>query len=442
MLKRKVLATLSAATMLSFPITAPPSTAAPQESINSISEISMSGPGDRIHGADISRWQHPKDKPINFVKMHAAGLRFVMIKASDSRQDADRLAVKYVAADRSGAQAAGIYTGFYHYAVLPDVTSTSAIVKDAKVQAQKAIWRLASMGGYNEMDLPYALDLENNCIRYRANKSCSKRATKSAVTTWAKAFLATLKVKTGRTPIFYSYSNFLEGSMVRDKELTQYPLWLAQYAIDPAIPTAQPGVKSVGCYVHSWTTSSCKSQWILWQYTSCGIAPKYGVPGSRLDLNVFRGTQESFLALATGTWVPEEIDLMPHDETTTMVIDYISATTTNKYVTFSLQVLRPDSSPVVTGDVKFVSGRNPVQLKFTQSVVRSTSGLWKVALKTDMAGTWNGEIRFEDPSGTHSVVATRVSFTVEQGIAPSPSPKPEATPKPGNTDSCKNQIRN
>jgi hypothetical protein len=232
--------------------------------------------------------------------------------------------------------------------------------------------------------------------------------------------------------------------MVRDKELAQYPLWLAQYAIDPAIPTAQPGVKSVGCYVHSWTTSSCKSQWIVWQYTSCGIAPKYGVPGSRLDLNVFRGTEESFLALATGTWVPEEIDLMPHDETTTMVIDYISASTTNKYVTFSLQVLRPDSSPVVTGDVKFVSGRNPVQFKFTQSVVRSTSGLWKIALKTDMAGTWNGELRFEDPSGTHSVLSTRVSFTVEQGIAPSPapSPKPEATPKPANTDSCKNQIKN
>jgi lysozyme len=439
MLKKKFIAIFSAFTMLSFPITAPPSLAAPQESV-----ISMAGPGSRIHGADISRWQHPGDKPINFVKMHAAGLRFVMIKASDSRQDADRLAVKYVATDRRGAQEAGIYTGFYHYAVLPDVTSTSAIVKDAKVQAQKALWRLASMGGYNEMDLPYALDLENNCIRYRANKSCSKRATKSAVTTWAKAFLSTLKEKTGRTPIFYSYPNFLEGSMVRDRELAQYPLWLAQYAIDPAIPTAQPGVKSVGCYVHSWTTSSCKSQWILWQYTSCGIAPKYGVPGNRLDLNVFRGTQESFLALATGTWVPEEIDLMPHDETSTMVIDYISATTTNKYVTFALQVLRPDSTPVVTGDVRFISGRNPVQLKFTQSVVRSTSGVWKVALKTDMAGTWNGELRFEDPSGTHSTVATRVTFTVEQGVAPSPtpSPKPEATPKPANTDSCRNQIKN
>jgi GH25 family lysozyme M1 (1,4-beta-N-acetylmuramidase) len=437
--KLKVIATLTSVALFTLAFTAPQTSAAPKEAAPA-----MTGPGDRIHGADISRWQHPGDKPINFEKMHSAGLRFVMIKASDSRQDADRLAVKYVAADREGAQAAGIYTGFYHYAVLPDVTSTSAIVKDAKVQAQKAIWRLASMGGYNEMDLPYALDLENNCIRYRANKSCSKRATKSAVTTWAKAFLASLKEKTGRTPIFYSYPNFLEGAMVRDKELAQYPLWLAQYAINPAIPTAQPGLKNVGCYVHSWTTSSCKSEWIVWQYTSCGIAPKYGVPGSRLDLNVFRGTQESFLALASGAWVPSEIDLMPHNETSTMVIDYISASSTDKYVTFSLQVLRPDSSPVVTGDVKFVSGRNPIQLKFTQSIVRSTSGLWKVALKTDMAGTWNGELRFNDPSGTHADISSRVTFTVAQGVAPvpSPSPKPEATPKPVTSNGCKNQIKN
>jgi hypothetical protein len=127
-----------------------------------------------------------------------------------------------------------------------------------------------------------------------------------------------------------------------------------------------------------------------------------------------------------------------------MVIDYISASSTDKYVTFSLQVLRPDSSPVVTGDVKFVSGRNPIQLKFTQSIVRSTSGLWKIALKTDMAGTWNGELRFNDPSGTHADISSRVTFTVTQGIAPvpSPSPKPEATPKPATSNGCKNQIKN
>ena len=51
------------------------------------------GPGGRIHGADISRWQHPNDKTIDFVKMYDAGIRFVMIKASDTRDDADALSI-------------------------------------------------------------------------------------------------------------------------------------------------------------------------------------------------------------------------------------------------------------------------------------------------------------------------------------------------------------
>jgi len=439
MFTKKAIAVLSAVTFLAFLITAPPSVAAPQESV-----LAMAGPGNRIHGADISRWQHPGDKPINFSKMSAAGLRFVMIKASDSRQDADLLAVKYLAGDRSGAQANGIYTGFYHYALLPDVTTLSAITRDATVQAQKAVWRLASLGGYNEMDLPYALDLENNCVRYRSNKSCSKRATRTAVTLWAKTFMATVKAKTGRTPIFYSYPTFLESAMSRDKELAQYPLWLAQYAIDPSVPTAQPGVKSVGCYVHSWTTAACKSQWVVWQYTSCGIAPKYGVPGTRVDLNIFRGTQEAFLALATGTWVPDQTEMMPHGETSTMVLDYVAASSTDKNVIFSLQVLRPDSSPVVTGDVKFVSGPNTLPFKFTQSVVRATSGYWKISLKTDLAGTWNGQLRFNDPSETHADVMVPVTFTLTQGAAPlpTPSPTPKATPKPVTSNGCKNQIKN
>ena len=439
MKRRRSIAIFSVIAFLAYPLTSSPSMAAPKEAVPA-----MAGPGDRIHGADISRWQHPNDKPINFEKMHTAGLRFVMIKASDSRQDADRLALKYVAADRKGAQEAGIYTGFYHYALLPDVSTSSALIKDAKVQAQKVLWRVGSLGGYNEMDLPYALDLENNCVRYRANKSCSKRASKSAVTTWAKTFMSTIKEKTGRTPIFYSYPTFLESAMARDKELSQYPLWLAQYAIDPAIPTAQPGVKNVGCYVHSWTSSSCKSQWIVWQYTSCGIAPKYGVPGNRLDLNVFRGSPEEFLALASGTWIPAETDLMPHNETSTMLLDYIAASSTDKNVVFSLQVLRPDSSPVVTGDVKFVSGPNVNPFKFTQSVVRSTSGYWKIAIKTDLAGTWNGHLRFNDPSETHADVSLPVTFTVVQGLAPTPSPSPtsKAKPKPVTTNGCKNQIKN
>jgi len=144
--------------------------------------IDLTGPGGRIHGADISRWQHPNDKAINFVKMYEAGMRFVFIKASDTRESADLLAIKYAAMDHYAAQAAGIYTGFYHYAVLPGVTDPEGIKKDALAQAQKVVWRLASMGGYSDKDLPYALDLENKCVRYSSSGACQKYATRSAVT--------------------------------------------------------------------------------------------------------------------------------------------------------------------------------------------------------------------------------------------------------------------
>ena len=406
--------------------------------------IDLTGPGGRIHGADISRWQHPNDKPIDFVKMYEAGMRFVFIKASDTRESADQLSVKYAAMDHYAAQAAGIYTGFYHYAVLPDVTDPEEIKKDALAQAQKVVWRLASMGGYSEKDLPYALDLENKCVRYSSSGACQKYATRSAVTLWATTFLASLKEKTGRTPILYSYANFLEGSMVRSAELAQYPLWLAQYAIDPANPINQPGIKTGGCYVHSWTGANCDSQWTVWQYSSCGIAPKYGVPGNRLDLNVFRGTPSSFLDLAKGSWTPTLVDLMPQQEPTVLTVVGQSASTTNKLVTFKVNVVRPSGSPVVTGSVKLVFDKTTTPAtKPTQTILRETSGVWTLALKGVLAGTYSGKVLFQDVSGTHAESTSPVAFEVLQGPTPTPkpTPSPTATKKP-TTDGCRGQIKN
>jgi Lyzozyme M1 (1,4-beta-N-acetylmuramidase) len=406
--------------------------------------IDLLGPGGRIHGADVSRWQHPYDKQIDFVEMYEAGMRFVFIKASDTREAADLLAVKYAAMDHHAAQAAGIYTGFYHYAVLPDVSTDEEIQRDALAQAQKVVWRLASMGGYSERDLPYALDLENKCVRYSSSGACQKYATRSAVTLWATTFLASLKEKTGRTPFLYSYASFLESSMTRTPELAQYPLWLAQYGIDPANPINQPGLKNIGCYVHSWTGANCDSQWTVWQYSSCGIAPKYGVPGYRLDLNVFRGTPATFLDLTKGTWTPSLVDLMPQREPTVLSVINQSSTTTNKAVTFKVNVARPDNSPAVTGNVKFVFDKSTTpEVKPRQTLVRETSGVWTLALRDVPAGTFLGKIKFQDVSGTHEESVSPVTFTVAQGPTPSPKPTPSvtATKKPS-TDGCKGQIKN
>ena len=402
------------------------------------------GPGGRIHGADVSRWQHPNDKPIDFSVAYASGLRFVMIKASDTRDEADALALKYLIMDHAAAQAAGLYTGFYHYAILPDVSDSAGIIRDATAQAQKVLWRLAAIGGYTERDLSYALDLENKCVRVSSSGACQKYASRAAVTLWAETFLGLLKEKTGRTPILYSYSNFLESSMNKSAKLAQYPLWLAQYAIDPFNPINQPGIKAGGCFVHSWTGANCDSQWTIWQYTSCGIAPKYGVPGTRLDLNIFRGSASDFLNLTKGSWVPSLVDLMPNNEPTQMLINAQSASTTNKLVTFKTTVTRPDSNPVVTGEVKLVfDAATAPKTRPVQTVLRATSGEWTLAIKGVPAGTYSGKVVYTDVSQTHAESSQSVTFTVVQGPTPSPSAEPTKKPtKKPSVDGCKNQIKN
>ncbi|MEI6870003.1 MAG: glycoside hydrolase family 25 protein [Actinomycetota bacterium] len=412
------------------------------QSIASATDMPTVGPGGKIAGIDISRWQHPNEKAIDFVKMHTAGISFVMIKGSDTRDDADLQAVKYLKGDRAAAQAAGIYTGFYHFATLPNVTTPAAIARDARVQALKVTWRIASLGGFNAMDLPIALDLENNCVRLSSAKLCTKRASRKAATLWAKTFLKSIKDKTGRTPFIYSSPHFLETSMVRDSELASYPLWIAQYAIDPAKDGAKPNVKKGGCFVHSWTTSQCSANWTLWQYTSCGIAPKYGVPGTRVDLNIFGGAPEKFQSLLTGTWIPDPADQMPQGEPSTIGLTSVKATSTDKNVIITVDVKRPDGSPVVTGSVKYYfDATNPLTPKVTQSVARETSGTWTLTIAGLPAGTWSGSVGFKDESGTHADVATPLVITVEQGPTPLPTPVKKPVTHPA-VDSCKNQIRN
>ncbi|MCX6428960.1 MAG: GH25 family lysozyme [Actinobacteria bacterium] len=334
-----------------------------------ISTVVTNGPGARVHGMDISKWQHPNGAPINFAKMYQAGIRFVMIKASDTRDSSDADAVKYLATDHKAAQAAGIFTGFYHYATLPDSTNATVVISDAKAQAQKALWRLATR---------------------------------------------------------------------------KYPLWIAHYGINPATAQAQPSLKAVGCFVHSWTNADCTAQWTFWQYTSCGLAIRYGVPGTRVDLNVYRGTPDEFLKLAKGEWAPAIADQMPIKEPTVTVINSTRASNTNAVVKFKVTVTRPTGLPVVTGTVKFtIDPATPIIPKPVQSAVRLASGSWILNVSGFPAGSWSGQIVFADLTGTHETSSAPVTFDVAQGATPTPKPTPKPTAKPPVVvDSCKNQIIN
>jgi GH25 family lysozyme M1 (1,4-beta-N-acetylmuramidase) len=409
---------------------------------DSNSYLLPAGPGGRIHGSDISRWQHPNDQPIDFKKKFEAGMRFVMIKGSDAQEASDILAMRWLVEDRNAAQAAGLYTGMYHYAYLPNSTDEDYVIRDAKAQAQKVIWRLASLGGYNERDLPLALDLENSCVKKSKSGICIKNMQRSLVTTWAETWLKTVEEKTGRKPILYSYPNFLESSMTRSEALRQYPLWLAQYGINPADPIAQPGQKTSGCYVHSWSTANCSSQWQIWQYSSCGIGKKYGVPSARLDLNVFRGTPESFLSLILGKWQPEVADLMPVNEATKVNLISVAATDTNVPVEINVEVFRSIGTPVVTGTVVFRPIDSEVKIK-KQTAVRLASGRWELTIEGLPAGITAGTLNYVDVSKTHADNEIPLAITLIQGPElpkPTPTPKPTTTKAP--VDSCAKQIKN
>lgn len=404
--------------------------------------IALGGPGGRVHGVDISRWQHPGDKLIDFTKMYNAGVRFVMIKASDGKDKSDIDARKWLSIDMDGAQAAGLYTGFYHYAYLPNSTDEATVITEAQTQAQKAIWRLASVGGYNERSLPYALDIENNCVQANGSK-CLKYTSKKLVTLFATTWLSTVKAATGRTPMLYSYSQFLENAMVRTPELRNYPLWQAHYGINPADPLGQPGQKLSGCYVHSWTTSTCSSDWVMWQYTSCGIGKKYGVPSGRVDLNVYRGDINSFVELTKGIWIPQVTDMMPVNEPTSIGLINASYSTSDKPATFILNVNRPSGLPVVTGTVKLILPDSKILLD--QSAVRVKNGSFNLTVKGIPVGTWDATLQFIDQSGTHAKAEIPIQIVMGEGVKPTPTVSP--SPKPGTStkvpaDACKGQIIN
>ena len=398
--------------------------------------------GGRIQGSDVSRWQHPNDQPIDFKKMFDAGMRFVLIKGSDAQEKADIETMKWLVGDRNAAQAAGLYTGMYHFAYLPNSTDEAYVIRDAKAQAQKVIWRLASLGGYNERDLPLALDLENNCVKKSSNGNCIKTMPRSLVTLWAETWLQTVEEKTGRKPFLYSYAQFLEMAMARSETLRQYPLWLAHYGINPADPIMQPGQRTgIGCFVHSWSTANCSSQWQIWQYSSCGIGKNYGVPSARLDLNVFRGSPENFLSLIKGKWQPEAVDMMPINEPTNINLISVSTTDTNKPVLINVEVFRSIGTPVVTGTVVFRPLDTNVKVK-KQTATRSASGRWELSIEGLPAGVTAGTLNYVDISKTHADNLLPLSINLVQGPVlppPTPTPKPTTTKKP--TDSCAKQIK-
>ena len=132
-------------------------------------------------GLDSSSWQHPHGADVHWQEATAAGRSFAFIKATEGTGPANR----YYESDIHAARAAGMLVGSYHMA--------RPATEPAK-QAHAFADRLQSVG---EPQLPPVLDLEYD-----------EGLEPAELAEWVQVFLDTLRARTGRTPILYTYRHF------------------------------------------------------------------------------------------------------------------------------------------------------------------------------------------------------------------------------------------
>lgn len=199
-------------------------------------------------GPDVSSWQHPRGRLIDWFAVRAAGHRFAMVKATEGLDYIN----PYFVPDSLLIRAAGLARATYHYA-RPQLPP----------EPQAALYATVVLGQNGPLDLPPVLDLEH-----------SGGLSPAALIDWTHRYLRTVETLTGRVPMIYTYPTFWRTAMADSNQFHRYPLWIADYRGNAA-PEVPGG----------WPT------WTFWQTTDSGTVP--GIYGPT-DLNVYSGAQGDF----------------------------------------------------------------------------------------------------------------------------------------------------
>jgi GH25 family lysozyme M1 (1,4-beta-N-acetylmuramidase) len=194
-------------------------------------------------GVDVASHQHPGGAPIDWHAAAAWGVDFAYIKATEG----DSYVNPYFVEDWQGAGAAGLLRGAYHFARprLPLWTAT--------YDAQAFLLTTGPFTGVN--DLPPVLDLETSGGLGRAD-----------LVAWVEAWMAEITRQTGRWPMLYSAPWFLDDVVGGTPELSDHPMWTAEY-------------NDLG---HPERVATGWSSWTIWQFTDAAQIP--GIPAP-VDLN-------------------------------------------------------------------------------------------------------------------------------------------------------------
>ena len=200
-----------------------------------------------VDGIDVSYHQGT----IDWRQVANAGKRFAFVRATAGTLTADTA----YATNRSGARAAGLAVGSYHFAN-PDTAFNDA--------SNEASWFLRN-ATVASGDLVPVLDFET-----------ANGLDPASLTAWAQTWLSQVSAATGVRPIIYTTPNFWSTSMADTDWFARNGysvLWIANWTT-----ASQPAVPAGGWGGNGWS---------FWQHSSSGTVP--GISGA-VDLDRFNGS--------------------------------------------------------------------------------------------------------------------------------------------------------
>ncbi len=239
-------------------------------------------PPATVEGVDVYDGQGN----IDWAQVKAAGRQFAIMKATQG--DYNHQAT--FAANWKNARAAGVLRSPYHFF---DPS------KDGVTQANLFLADLEQAGGLLPGDLPPMLDIEcpvssnQTTANAQDNVGCEYCTSKvnghcvAGDSGWAPPatmyqrmwdWIHTVEAATGRKPMLYSYPAWFADVGFTDKNLAQYPLFIATLGNCAAVPAP-------------WTSA------VVWQYSWTGTVA--GIP-KQVDLDRFMGTLADLQAFADG----------------------------------------------------------------------------------------------------------------------------------------------
>ncbi len=222
--------------------------------------------GDVIYqGIDVSGWQGN----INYAEVKNSGIEIVYMKSSEGRSFVD----PYFNQNYTNAKANGLKVGFYHYLI---ARSNEEAIEEARF--------FVSVISGKEPDCKLAMDFESF-----GNLSVEE------INQIGITFMTAVQNLSGKEVIIYSNTN--DARNVFSGELTNYPLWVAQYEVREPTPNGK------------WST------WAGWQYTSTGEVA--GISG-HVDRNKF--TEQVLLNTSGTIPLPNNSDKPVAGGTTTITV--------------------------------------------------------------------------------------------------------------------------